>query len=228
MSVAQLERLLEALPEMVCQEQYGQSESGNLTIRPPEFNRSKANSVGRAFSDLDLAIFDREDNPLPPGEPGEIVTMGLHVMMEYYKDPLQTKDAFTEGGWLKTGDVGYLDEDGFLFLVDRSKDMIISGGENIYPTEIEDALYSHEAVNECAVFGIPDDHWGELPAAHVVLEAGKTVKEEELIEYCAAKIARHKRPRLIKFVDSLPKTAVGKIQKNVIKKAYWKDHDRSI
>jgi acyl-CoA synthetase (AMP-forming)/AMP-acid ligase II len=227
-SVAQLERMLNGLPDMVWQEQYGQTESGNLTVRPPDFNRSKSNSVGRAFSDVEIAIFDLDDNPLTAGEPGEIVTRGVNKMMEYYKDPQQTKDAFTEDGWLKTGDVGYLDEDGFLFLVDRSKEMIISGGENVYPTEIEDALYSHEAVNECAVFGIPDDHWGELPAAHVVLEAGKSIAEDELIDYCAAKIARHKRPRLIKFVDSLPKTAVGKIQKNVIKEAYWKDRDRSI
>ena len=177
---------------------------------------------------MDLAIFDREDKPLPAGEPGEIVTKGLHNMMEYYNDPQQTKDAFTDDGWLKTGDIGYLDEDGFLFLVDRSKDMIISGGENVYPTEIEDTLYTHDAVNECAVFGIPDDYWGELPAAHVVLEAGKTATEAELIDYCAANMARHKRPRLVKFIESLPKTAVGKIQKNVIKEAYWKDRDRSI
>ncbi len=227
-SVAQLERMLEALPDTVWQEQYGQSEAGNLTVRPPEFNLSKSNSIGRAYSDLDLAVFDRNDSPLPAGETGEIVTKGLHNMMEYYQDPQQTKDVFTEDGWLKTGDVGYLDEDGFLFLVDRSKDMIISGGENVYPTEIEDALYTHEAVNECAVFGIPDDHWGELPAAHVVLEEGKSVTEEELIDFCAATIARHKRPRLVKFVDSLPKTAVGKIQKSVIKEAYWKDLDRTI
>jgi len=227
-SVAQLERMLAALPDMVWQEQYGQSEAGNLTVRPPEFNLSKSNSIGRAYSDLELAIFDRDDKPLPTGEPGEVVTKGPHKMIEYYKDPQQTKDVFTADGWLKTGDIGYLDEDGFLFLVDRSKDMIISGGENVYPTEIEDALYTHEAVNECAVFGIPDDHWGELPAAHVVLEAGKTITEEELIDYCAAAIARHKRPRLVKFVDSLPKTAVGKIQKNAIKETYWKGRDRSI
>ncbi|MBT4590384.1 MAG: AMP-binding protein [Rhodospirillaceae bacterium] len=227
-SVTQLEGMLETLPDVVWQEQYGQSESGNLTVRPPEFNLSKSDSIGRAYSDLDLAIFDREDNPLPVGETGEIVTKGVHNMMEYYKDPHQTEDVFTADGWLKTGDVGYLDEDGFLFLVDRSKDMIISGGENIYPTEIENALYTHPAVNECAVFGIPDDHWGELPAAHVVLESGEPVLEQELIDYCATKIARHKRPRLVKFVESLPKTAVGKIQKNEIRAAYWTDRNRVI
>jgi len=106
--------------------------------------------------------------------------------------------------------------------------MIISGGENIFPTEIENALYSHSDVNECAVFGIPDDYWGELPAAHVILKTGTTVTEEELIDFCGSKIARHKRPRLIKLVDFLPKTAVGKIQKNVLREPYWDGRDRAI
>ncbi len=226
--VAQLERMMEKLPDVIWEEQYGQSESGNLTVRPREFNLSKAKSVGRAFTDVDIQILDMDDKPLPAGQSGEVVTRGVHNMIKYYNDPKQTEDAFTADGWLKTGDLGYLDEDGFLFLVDRSKDMIISGGENIYPTEIENALYSHPAVNECAVFGIPDDHWGELPAAHVVLEAGQTVTEEELIDHVADKVARYKRPRLIKFVESMPKTAVGKIQKNAIRAAYWKDRDRTV
>jgi len=101
--------------------------------------------------------------------------------------------------------------------------MIISGGENIYPTEIESVIYSHPAVFECAVFGIPDDEWGELPAAHVIRVADKSVSEQELIEYCLTKLARHKKPRLIKFVDSIPKTAIGKFQKNLIKTEYWID-----
>jgi acyl-CoA synthetase (AMP-forming)/AMP-acid ligase II len=227
-SVAQLERMLEKLPNVIWEEQYGQSESGNLTVRPKEFTLSKAASVGRAFSDVDLAVIDRDEKQLDAGEPGEVVTKGVQTMMKYYQDPRQTEDAYTADGWLKTGDIGYIDEDGFLFLVDRSKDMIISGGENIYPTEIENALYTHPAVNECAVFGIPDDHWGELPAAHVVLEAGQTATEEELIDFCAIEIARHKRPRLIKFVESMPKTAVGKIQKNVIRESYWTKRDRAI
>jgi acyl-CoA synthetase (AMP-forming)/AMP-acid ligase II len=227
-TVAQLERMLEQLPSVIWEEQYGQSESGNLTVRPLEFILSKAASVGRAFSDVDLAVIDQNEVKLPIGEPGEIVTKGVQTMMNYYQEPQQTKDAFTADGWLKTGDIGYIDKDGFLFLVDRSKDMIISGGENVYPTEIESVLYAHPAVNECAVFGIPDDHWGELPAAHVVLEAGQVVSEEELIEFCAAVIARHKRPRMIKFVSSMPKTAVGKIQKNSIREIYWMERDRSI
>ena len=227
-TLAQLKRQVAALPNVTWQEQYGQTEAGNLTVRPVEYNLTKPESVGRAYSDLDLAILDLNDQPLPPGEPGEVVTRGINAMLYYYKEPAQTKEAVTADGWLKTGDIGYLDEEGFLFLVDRSKDMIISGGENIYPTEVESALYQHEAVNECAVFGIPDDHWGELPAAHVVLAAGKSISEDELMDYCADVIARHKRPRLIKFVDSLPKTAVGKIQKNTIKAPYWTDRGSKI
>jgi acyl-CoA synthetase (AMP-forming)/AMP-acid ligase II len=226
--VAQMERMLEVLPNTVWIEQYGQSESGNLTVRPAEFCRSKIGSAGRAFQDLEMAIFDSDDKPLPPGEVGELVTRGRHTMLGYYKNPEQTAEAFTESGWLRTGDVGYLDEDGFLYLVDRSKDMIISGGENIYPTEVESALYRHPAVNECAVFGIPDEYWGELPAAHVVLEKGKSLAEQDLIDFSMEYLARHKRPRMIKFVDELPKTVVGKIQKSQIRAPYWADIGRKI
>ncbi len=227
-STAQLERMLEILPNVIWEDQYGQSEAGNMTIRPLEFIRSKSKSVGRPFQDIEMAALDAGGKVLPTGEPGEISTRGVNVMMGYYKDPEKTAESMTEDGWLKTGDVGYFDEDGFVFLVDRSKEMIISGGENVFPTEIEGALYQHEAVNECAVFGIPDEHWGELPAAHVVLESGATVGEQELIDFCAEKIARFKRPRMIKFVDSLPKTAVGKIQKTVIKEEYWRGHGSNI
>jgi len=227
-STAQLERMHTQLPNVIWEEQYGQSESGNLTIRPSEYSLKKAASVGRPFSDVQLAIIDQDDEELPIGQSGEVVTKGVQTMMYYYNDPEQTQETFTSDGWLKTGDIGYLDTEGFLYLVDRSKDMIISGGENIFPTEIEDILYSHPDVNECAVFGIPDDHWGELPAAHVLLQEGASIAENELIEFCASKMARHKSPRLIKYVQSLPKTAVGKIQKNILREPYWEGRDRVI
>ena len=226
--VAQLEKMLEMLPDTIWIEQYGQTESGNLTVRPPEYCRTKAASAGRAFQDVEIAIFGPDDRPLPVGETGELVTRGVHQMIGYYKNPEETAKVFTADGWLKTGDVGYLDEDGFLYLVDRSKDMIISGGENVYPSEIENVLYKHPAVNECAVFGIPDEYWGELPAAHVVLEVGAAVNEDELIEFCMQNLARHKRPRMIKFVDNLPKTVVGKIQKSRIREEYWRDTGRPL
>ncbi len=228
MPTALAERMMEALPHLESVEQYGQSETGNLTVRPPRFARSKMGSAGRAFRDVDIAILNAEDRPLPPGEIGELVTRGTHRMLGYYKDRKATADAITADGWIRTGDVGYLDEDGFLFLVDRSRDMIVSGGENIYPSEIEDALCQHPAVNECAVFGIPDDRWGEVPAAHVVLEAGVESREETLIAFVADRIARHKRPRQIRFVDTMPKTPVGKIQKNLIRAPYWQGRKRAI
>jgi len=227
-NLAQLKNQIATLPDVIWEEQYGQSEAGNLTVRPPKHNLFKSASVGKPYSDLKMAIFDRNNRPLPSGEIGEVVTRGKQVMLHYYKDPEQTKEVFTDDGWLKTGDIGYFDQDGFLFLVDRSKDMIISGGENLFPSEIEEALYSHDAVQECAVFGIPDDYWGEVPAAHVVLEKGSSVGEVELAEFCASVIARHKRPRLIKFVKSLPKSAVGKIQKNIIRELYWLKQEKKI
>ena len=227
-STAQLDRMLEMLPDVIWEEQYGQSEAGNLTVRPNLFTLRKAPSVGRAFNDVELAIIDQNEIELPVGESGEVVTKGIQTMMYYYNDPDQTREVFTSDGWLKTGDIGYIDSEGFLFLVDRSKDMIISGGENIFPTEIENALYSHPDVHECAVFGVPDDHWGELPAAHVIVKADKVITESELEAHCVSMISRHKRPRLIKFVKFLPKTAVGKIQKNIIREPYWLERDRSI
>ncbi len=228
MPVAVLHRLHEQFPDMVIIEHYGQSEVGAACFRPPEMALAKPTSVGIPFPNVELAILDAEGKPLPDGESGEVAVRGPALMREYYRDPEQTAAVVTADGFLKTGDVGYRDEDGYLVLVDRSKDVIISGGENIYPTEIENALYKHEAVRECAVFGIPDDRWGEVPAAHIVLNDGMGPTDQELIDFVAARIPRHKRPRVVKFVDVLPKTAVGKIQKNVIRAPYWEGRARAI
>ena len=119
-------------------------------------------------------------------------------------------------------------EEGFYTLIDRSKDMIISGGENIYPKEIEDALYEHDAVGECAVFGIPEDKFGEVPAAYILVKQGRSVTEEEIVEHCATRLARFKRPRLVKFVNDCPKTPIGKIQKNFLKDPYWAEKEKKI
>ncbi len=129
---------------------------------------------------------------------------------------------------MKAGAVRSQDEEGYFFLVDRSKDMMISGGENLYPAEIENVLYEHPAVLEAAVFGIPHEKWGEVPAAHIVLRTGETADEASIIEFCATRIARHKRPRLVKFVDTLPKTAIGKVRKNVLRAPYWEGYERRI
>jgi fatty-acyl-CoA synthase len=223
-----LKRVVEKKPGITMFEHYGQSEVGPICYRPPELALSKPTSVGYPFSEVELAIFDGGGQRLPQGSTGEIVVRSPILFREYYRDPEQTAAAFLPDGWLKTGDLGFIDPDGCLVLVDRSKDLIISGGENIYPVEIENALYRHEAVAEAAVFGIPDDKWGEVPAAHVVLKPGKRVTEAALIDFVAQSIARHKRPRIVKFVEELPKTAVGKIRKNLIRADYWQGRDRAI
>ena len=229
MGRALAERVRTALPHVAFTENYGQSEACPITIRCERHGEQKLATVGRAASNAEIGIMDQQGNLLPPGETGDIVTRGDQLFDEYFNDPEETAEAFRlPDGWLLTGDVGFMDDDGFLTLVDRSKDMLVSGGENIYPAEIENALYRHAAVAECAVFGIPDDRWGEVPAAHVVLSSGFAISEQELIDFCAREIARFKRPRVVKFVDSLPKTPVGKIHKNELREPYWVGHQKKI
>jgi acyl-CoA synthetase (AMP-forming)/AMP-acid ligase II len=229
MGRALFERIRAALPNVAFTENYGQSEACPITIRCESDGDNKLGTVGKAASNAEIGIVDQEGNLLPPGETGDIVTRGDQLFDSYCNDPEETARAFRlEDGWLLTGDVGFLDEDGFLTLVDRSKDMLVSGGENVYPAEIENALYRHEAVAECAVFGIPDHRWGEVPAAHVVLAPEAKLTEDELIDFCASQIARFKRPRVVKFVDQLPKTPVGKIQKNELREPYWSGHEKKI
>ena len=229
MAVTLYDRLTAALPRVGFTENYGQSETGPITVRRPFHPHDKRGTVGRPAHNVETKVVDRDGRECPPGVAGEIVSRGEHLLKEYWGEPEQTRALFRTGdGWLWTGDIGVRDEDGFISLVDRSKDMIVSGAENIYPTEIENALFQHPAVLECAVFGIPDDRWGEVPAAHVVLRQGHHPAPEQLVEFVAARIARYKRPRLIKFVDALPRTAVGKIQKNLIRDAYWTGRPRKI
>ena len=224
-----LERIRAALPHAEFTEHYGQSETCPLTIRRPDHGPDRLGTVGCPASNVELDVVDPRGRSLPAGQIGEIVTRGEQLFDGYYGDPGQTQAAFPLGdGWLWTGDVGFLDEDGFLTLVDRSRDMLVSGGENVYPAEIENALYGHDAVAECAVFGIPDEHWGEVPAAHVVLATDRTATENELIEFCAERISRHKRPRLVRFVDELPRTPVGKISKAALRDPYWHGREKKI
>ncbi len=229
MPLALFDRLRAALPDVAFTENYGQSETGPMTIRRAFHPHDKRTSVGRPAHNIEARVVDAGGRDVPPGVVGEIVTRGPHVLREYWGDPEQTAALFRSGdGWLWTGDLGVRDADGFISLIDRSKDMIIAGGENIYPAEIENALYEHEAVAECAVFGIPDDRWGEVPAAHVVLHGGVRLGEDVLIAFLESRVARHKRPRVVRFVESLPKTAVGKIQKNLIREPYWQGRARKI
>ena len=229
MALALYDRVAAALPQVGFTENYGQSETGPMTIRRPFHPHDKRGTVGRPAHNVETKVVDSEGREVEAGVVGEIVTRGAHLLKEYWDDREQTRALFRRGdGWLWTGDLGVRDEEGFISLVDRSKDMIVSGAENIYPTEIENALYKHPAVLECAVFGIPDDKWGEVPAAHVVLRPGARASADELIEFVVARIARYKRPRVVELVETLPKTAVGKIRKNLIRDPYWRGRSRKI
>ena len=219
----------EKLPAVKLTQIYGQSEMGVIAVLPHWHLPVRLGSVGRPAYNVDIACVHPDGTPVKPGEIGEIVSKGDNLMTEYYGEPEQTVNFFKLGdGWGWSGDVATVDEEGFYTLVDRSKDMIISGGENVYPKEIEDALYEHDAVGECAVFGIPEGKFGEVPAAYILLKKGRSATEEEIVEHCATRLARFKRPRLVKFVGDFPKTPIGKIQKNFLKDPYWAEQEKKI
>ncbi len=177
-------------------------------------------SAGSPRTNVEVKIVDADDNELPPGEMGEIVTRSDLVMRGYWRDAEATAETL-RNGWLHTGDMGYIDESGYLFLMDRSKDLIISGGENVYPREIEEVIVQHPAVREVAVIGVPDPVWGESIKAVVSLMPEKKVTETELIDFCTDHIARYKRPKSIDFVEELPKNNYGKIVKRELRAKYW-------
>jgi acyl-CoA synthetase (AMP-forming)/AMP-acid ligase II len=182
-------------------------------------------SIGIPRTDIELRVFDSEDRPLPPGEIGELVIRGATVMRGYWGNPTATAEAL-RSGWLHTGDVGYADPDGYLHLVDRAKDMIVSGGNNVYAREVEEALLTHTAVSEVAVIGVPDDYWGE--AVHAIVVAGSPVTAEELVAHCRERLAAYKRPRSVAFVESLPKNAYGKVLKRELRQQLWGGEERLI
>ena len=178
-------------------------------------HRARLASVGRAQLVVEVRVADPDDRPLPAGAPGEVLVRGDSVMAGYWRDPEASATAL-RGGWLHTGDVGVMDADGFLTLRDRAKDLIISGGTNIYPREVEEVLLEHPAVQEVAVIGKPDPEWGETVVAFVVLADGRC-PAADLDAHCLARIARFKRPRAYRFVDSLPKNAYGKVLKTELR-----------
>jgi len=199
---------------VVILEGYGMTETASTTT----FNRSvterRAYSVGKPIWGTQTEVWDPAGNPLPRGQDhvGEVVTRGLHVMKGYLNNPEATAEIFT-GDWLHTGDLGYFDQDGFLFIVSRKKELIIRGGYNVYPTEIEDVLHSHPAVAEAAVIGIPDDRLGEEVMAVVKLQGDWDLVAADLIAYCKERLAAYKYPRVVEFRDELPKNTLGKILK---------------
>lgn len=231
-AVEVLRRGAEAFPDTAFIHLYGATETAPLVTGLANeielLGTEREKSAGQPVMGCEVVIRDAGGSPLPAGEPGEVSVRGANIMAGYWNKPEQT-DAALRGGWYWTGDVGRLDSDGYLYLLDRSKDMIISGGENVYCTEVEDALYTHPAVLEATVFGIPSDRWGEAVHAVVVLRDGATVVEHELIAHCRSLIAGYKVPRSVAFrTEPLPKSGPGKVLKRELRSPYWADRETSI
>ncbi len=213
MPIPLIERIQRTFPSAWFADAYGLTEtvSGD-TFLDRDHLITKLGSVGQTCAYLELEVWDEQRRAVPVGQRGEIVLRGPKVFKGYWRDAEATDRAFA-GGWFHTGDIGVVDEDGYLFIVDRLKDMIVSGGENIAGSEVERVLYEHDSVLEAAVVGRPDDRWGEVPVAFVVLRADQSVTEDALIAHCAAQLAKYKVPKEVTFLEALPRNPSGKVLK---------------
>ena len=211
---------------------YGMTETtGTIVALPPEDHiegLDRMRSAGKALAGVELAILDTDGKPLPAGEVGEIATRSNHNMVGYWNLPEATAKTLGPDGWLRTGDAGYMDSDGYLYIHDRIKDMIISGGENIYPAEVESAICDHPDVAEVAVVGVPDDKWGEAVKAVVVMKPGKQATPSDIINFTRERIAGFKTPKSIDFIEALPRNASGKILRRHLRDPYWAGKDRQV
>ena len=211
---------------------YGQTESPLfLTVLSAEDHNLENDdlllSCGKPISSTQLKIMDAELKELPPNQIGEIAVKSNQNMIGFYNEPELTKATILDG-WIHTRDMGYVNEEGYLFLVDRKSDMIITGGFNVYPKEIEDVLYEHPSIAEVAIVGVPDITWGEAIKAFVVVKHGLELTEEEIIDFCQTKLASYKKPKSVEFMNELPKSAVGKIVRRVLREPYWQEVNRQI
>jgi acyl-CoA synthetase (AMP-forming)/AMP-acid ligase II len=199
---------------------FGQTEMSPAVsgLRPSE-SEGRETSVGKALPFIEIRVVDDNDNDVPAGVVGEAIYRGPTIMKEYYKNPEATREAM-RGGWFHSGDLVRRDKAGYIYVVDRKKDMIISGGENIYPAEIEEVLYTHPKVLECAVLGVHDEKWGESVKAVVVCKPGEQMTQEDVIEYCKQHLASYKKPRSVDFMDALPRSPMGKVLKRVLREQY--------
>ncbi|MDH5200590.1 MAG: long-chain fatty acid--CoA ligase [Candidatus Bathyarchaeota archaeon] len=197
-------------------EGYGLTEATCVSSLNPYWGIRKVGSIGLPLRGQPMKIVDENMNELPPGEFGEIVVKGPNAMLGYYNNPEATAETIVNG-WVRTGDIGYTDEDGYFFIVDRKKEMIIRGGENIYPREVEEVLFTHPKIAEAAVIGRPDPIWGEEVVAVIVPQPGQTLTLEEVQEYCKERLASYKAPRQVEFREDLPKTVTGKVVKKALK-----------
>jgi acyl-CoA synthetase (AMP-forming)/AMP-acid ligase II len=213
---------------------FGQTETAStITALGPEDHRIEGteeekekklkrltSSIGKPLPDVEVKIVDEEGKALPSLEVGEIWARGPRIMTGYWRDEQKTSQVMTRDGWLRTGDMGWMDEEGYIYLAGRGDDMIIRGGENISPEEVENVLHSHPKVEEAAVIGVPDPEWGQEPRAVVVLKKGKAANSEEIIEYCRSKLSGFKRPRSVVFIDSLPRNPMGKVLRKKLREEY--------
>jgi acyl-CoA synthetase (AMP-forming)/AMP-acid ligase II len=227
---AVLKRAMDAFPNAGFLQAYGMTEVAPIaTMLTPDDHRegSRLRSAGRAAPHAEVSIVDPSGAEVAPGTVGEVVVRGGNVMLGYWNSPAETAAALRDG-WMRTGDGAYMDEDGYVYVVDRIKDMIVSGGENVYSAEVENAVAQHPSVAACAIIGVPDEEWGERVHAVVVLLPGRTATAEEIREYAKTLIAGYKAPKTTEFVDALPLSAAGKVLKRELRKPYWSDTDRAI
>ena len=212
---------------------YGMTETtGTVCVLPPEDHDPNGNpkmrSAGKPLPGVAIEIRDEDGKALPPGEVGEICIKGGSNMPGYWNLPEATEKTIGTDGWLRSGDAGYVDEDGYVYIHDRVKDMIISGGENIYPAEVESAIYGHPAIADVAVIGVPDDKWGEAVKACVVLKEGQSATPEDIITFTRERIAGFKCPKSIDFIEALPRNPSGKILRRELRAPYWVGKDRAV
>ncbi|MCY1353041.1 Long-chain-fatty-acid--CoA ligase FadD13 [compost metagenome] len=229
-----LERALALMPDIEFQHGYGMTETSPVISINGVENHSaegiangRVRSAGRAGLCVTVRVVDEDGNEVPRGTVGEVIVRGPNVMLGYWNRPEETAEALRDG-WMHTGDGAYMDEDGYLFIVDRIKDMIVSGGENVYSAEVESAVAGHPAVAACAVIGVPSDKWGEAVHAVVVLKPGCEAAEAEIIEHCRQRIAGYKCPKSVEFTTALPLSGAGKILKRDLREPYWKGKARAV
>src|SRR4051812_21014799 len=222
-------RTRQVLPNAKLVQVYGLSEAGFLTgLKDDEHTEDKLTSCGRPCMGIDVRVVDATGMEVEAGNTGELVARGANIMRGYWNNPDETKGAF-QNGFFRTGDIGYRDANGNFYILDRLKDMIVTGGENVYSGEVEAVIYTHPAVREVAVFGIPDPKWGEIVKACVVLKPGKTLTADELIAYGRRSLANFKVPRSIEFSETeLPKSGSGKILKRLLRDAAWARQERAV
>jgi len=229
-----IHKAIKAMPGVKFINAFGQTETAStITALGPEDHilegteeekkkklKRLSSSIGRPLADVEVKIVDEKGNSLPPNDVGEILARGPRIMTGYWRDEQKTSQVMTPDGWLRTGDMGWMDEEGYIYLAGRGDDMIIRGGENISPEEVEDVLHSHPKVEEAAVIAVPDPEWGQEPRAVVVLKEGEKTTPEEIMEFCRSRLSGFKRPRSVVFLDALPRNPMGKVLRKKLREEY--------